>query len=72
MQSKEYKQAIRMARTLSTDTFNPQDKAVWHHLKVAVLNTVILKKCHENALTIVKNPVIFLISFIFHSHNTEV
>lgn len=35
MQSKEYKQAIRMARTFSTNMFKPQDKAVWHHLKVA-------------------------------------
>lgn len=47
MQSKEHKQVIRMARTFWTNMFNPQDKAVWHHLKVAVLNTLILKKCHR-------------------------
>lgn len=47
MQSKEHKQVIRMARTFSTNMFNPQDKAVWHHLKVAVLNTLILKKYHR-------------------------
>lgn len=45
--TQKYKQAIGMARTFSTNMFNPQNKAVWHHLKVAGLNRVILKKCHS-------------------------
>lgn len=76
MQSKEYKQAIRMARTFSMDTFNPQDKAVWHHLKVAVLNTVILKKCHRWLrhwkCTHHSEESHYFHDFIFYSHDTRV
>lgn len=66
----------RMAGTFSTNMFNPQDKAVWHHLKVAVLNTLILKKCHRWLrhwkCTQHSEEAHYFPYFVFYSHNTRV
>lgn len=76
MQSKEHKQVIRMAKTFLMNMLNPQDKAVWHNLKVAVLNTLILKKCHRWLrhwkCTQHSEEAHYFPYFFFYSHSTRV
>lgn len=59
-----------------TNMSNPQDKAVWHHLKVAVLNTLILKKCHRWLrhwkCTQHSEEAHYFLYFFFYSHTTRV